>query len=702
MLQRQSIPRKFFLAGAVVLAGILFLQSSFYKTLLFTGSFVPHGICFLWNTQLIALHAITDLLIGLSYLVISCTLVYFVWRTRGALPFHWIFLAFGGFIVACGATHLIELVTIWQPYYWQLGGMKAITALASLLTAAALPTMISPTINMVLAAQASNQRKQQLESANQVLQHALTSQSQDIVDLASQLAARQRELEEALKAKNEALAVLDALFAHTPVGLGLWDRNLRCVRINTALAEISGCDPQVFHNKLVVEQAPFGGEADLIPFQAVVSSGAIQAEREVSVGRRTWLTSYYPITTQAGQALGVGVSALDITERKRLEAEFLQAQKMEGIGRLAGGVAHDFNNMLTAINGYAELALEMLPSNGLARDELSEIQKAGQRAADLTRQLLAFARKQVLAPQIISLNDLIANMDRLLRRLISAQIELSTILQPQLWSVKADPGQIEQVVINLALNARDAMPEGGSLILQTSNIFIDAALAQETGDMAPGMYVLLAVSDTGTGMDAETKRNAFEPFFTTKEKARGTGLGLATSYGTIRQHGGTIWIYSELDEGTTVKIYLPAIDMAGEERVEPAVQRALPRGGERVLLVEDELAVRSFIVRVLRDLGYQVIEAENGLDALELMERYSGPPIDLLITDIVMPKLGGRALAQQLRQRLASLRVLYISGYTDEVTIRNGELMPGSAFLSKPFSAKSLALTVRMLCDEPH
>jgi two-component system, cell cycle sensor histidine kinase and response regulator CckA len=257
-------------------------------------------------------------------------------------------------------------------------------------------------------------------------------------------------------------------------------------------------------------------------------------------------------------------------------------------------------------------------------------------------------------------------------------------------------------VINLALNARDAMAEGGSLLLQTSNVYIDTALAHEDDDLAPGKYVLLAVSDNGTGMDEETKRNAFEPFFTTKEKARGTGLGLATSYGTVRQHGGTIWIYSELAQGTTVKIYLPAIDLASLPLLADEVQQDLPRGGELVLLAEDELAVRSFVVRVLRDLGYRVIEADNGLDALELMEHYVGPPIDLLITDIVMPKLGGRALAQQLRQRMTDLKVLYISGYTDEATIRNGELMPGSSFLSKPFTAKSLASTVRKICDEQH
>jgi PAS domain S-box-containing protein len=389
----------------------------------------------------------------------------------------------------------------------------------------------------------------------------------------------------------------------------------------------------------------------------------------------------------------------DITERKQLQAQFLQSQRMESIGRLAGGVAHDFNNLLTAIMGNLELALDTLPDDHIVHDDLAEAQKAGNRAAGLTRQLLAFARKQPIEPRIINLNDLIGDMDKLLRRLIGENIELVTLPMPDLAPIKADPGQIEQVVVNLAVNARDAMPEGGKLTIETRNVEIDQDHAQQHIGVAIGAYVLLAVSDTGIGMDVETQRQAFEPFFTTKPKGRGTGLGLATCYGIVKQHGGHIWPYSEPGHGSTFRVYLP---LAGEplstqkQRQQPG---ALPSGTETVLLAEDEFAVRALAARVLRERGYTVLEASDGDEALRLARERDGAPIDLLLTDMVMPNVSGRELVEQVGAIHPGIKVLYISGYADHAVVHHGRLDPGVDFLHKPFSPSALAYKVREVLD---
>jgi PAS domain S-box-containing protein len=389
----------------------------------------------------------------------------------------------------------------------------------------------------------------------------------------------------------------------------------------------------------------------------------------------------------------------DITERRQLQAQFLQAQRMDSIGRLAGGVAHDFNNLLTAIMGNLELALDTLPDDHIVHDDLAEAQKAANRAAGLTRQLLAFARKQPIEPRVINLNDLIAEMDKLLRRLIGEDIELVTQPAPNLAPIKADSGQLEQVIVNLAVNARDAMPNGGKLTIETHNVEIDQDYVHQHIGVVPGVYVLLAISDTGTGMDAETLRQAFEPFFTTKPKGRGTGLGLATCYGIIKQHGGHIWPYSELGQGSTFRIYLPLADEPAPAHARPQQANALPGGTETVLLAEDELAVRSLAARVLRERGYTVLEASDGDEALRLAHEHATAPIDLLLTDVVMPRVSGRVLVEQVSAIQPSIKVLYISGYADHAVVHHGRLEPGVDFLHKPFAPSTLARKVREVLD---
>ncbi|HEY3231073.1 MAG TPA: ATP-binding protein [Roseiflexaceae bacterium] len=393
------------------------------------------------------------------------------------------------------------------------------------------------------------------------------------------------------------------------------------------------------------------------------------------------------------------VLAHDITERKKLEAQFLQAQKMESVGRLAGGVAHDFNNLLTAIVGNLELALELLPPDHPACADLQEIEKAAERATSLTRQLLTFARTQTIAPRVLNLNYLIDNMDKLLRRLIGEDIDLVTLPSPDLAPVRADPGQIEQVIVNLAVNARDAMPEGGKLTIETRNIVLAQSYARQHVGVTPGPYVLLAISDTGTGMDEETQRRIFEPFFTTKEKGRGTGLGLATCYGIVKQHGGHIWPYSEVGHGSTFRIYLPQVDEPIEVRTRPDALGTLSHGTETVLLAEDETAVRVLAARVLRDRGYTVLEAADGDEALRLAREHGDATIDLLLTDLVMPHLSGRALVEQVAGIYPGVKVLFISGYADNAVVHHGRIDAGVEFLHKPFSPSTLARKVREVLD---
>jgi PAS domain S-box-containing protein len=394
------------------------------------------------------------------------------------------------------------------------------------------------------------------------------------------------------------------------------------------------------------------------------------------------------------------INARDVTERRRLEDQLRQAQKMEAVGRLAGGVAHDFNNLLTAILGYCNLMLDEIPAEDPLRQDLEEIRQAGDRAAALTRQLLAFSRRQMLQPQIIDLNTLVRQMEKMLRRLIGEDIELVTPLGSDLKQVKVDPASIEQVLVNLAVNARDAMPLGGRLTIETAMMDLDDAYAETHVTVIPGRYVMLAVSDTGQGMDAATRARIFEPFFTTKEQGKGIGLGLATVYGIVKQSGGYIWVYSEPGHGTVFKVYLPPSDVAASAArpVEPASQSEKHRGWETVLLVEDEDAVRALAREVLRRHGYVVLEARHGLDALRVAERHQDP-IHLLVTDVVMPHMSGRDLARRLADARPNMKLLFISGYTDHAVVHR-DLTPGSAFLQKPFTPENFAQKVRSVLDE--
>jgi two-component system, cell cycle sensor histidine kinase and response regulator CckA len=368
---------------------------------------------------------------------------------------------------------------------------------------------------------------------------------------------------------------------------------------------------------------------------------------------------------------------------------------MEAVGRLAGGVAHDFNNLLTVIGGYSALVLQRVVNNDPLKANVEEIRQASERASTLTRQLLAFSRKQVMQPRVLELNEVVGKMDKMLRRLIGEDIELRTVFDSALGQIKADPGQIEQVVLNMAVNARDAMPMGGKLTIQTANVDLDQRTMFRNRGLEIGRYVMIAISDTGVGMTEEIKAHLFEPFFTTKGVDRGTGLGLATCYGIITQSDGDIRVYSEPGRGTTFKVYLPRVDEAATVvKVEDA--NDLPRGTEAVLVVEDEASVRKLAAAVLTDCGYQVHEASNAIDALTMVEKNS---YDLVITDVIMPKMSGKELYERLKVRVPDSKVLFISGYTDDALAHHGVLDADLCFLEKPFSPARLAQKVRAVLD---
>lgn len=430
-----------------------------------------------------------------------------------------------------------------------------------------------------------------------------------------------------------------------------------------------------------------GGSAEPHEFRAYDKSGRIRHLR--ATGR---------VRMERGYPIGLDGVIIDFTDLWNAEEQLRVSQRLEAVGRLAGGVAHDFNNLLSVILSYAGFAADALRESDPVRADIVEIQTAGQRAATLTRQLLAFSRKQVLDPQALNLNEVVAGIESMLRRLLGEDVDIEVHLAQDIDSVMADVGQIEQVIMNLAVNARDAMPQGGKLTIETFNIELDGAYAAQHIATKPGRYVLLSVTDTGAGMDAEIRQHIFEPFFTTKEKGKGSGLGLATVYGIVKQSGGNIWVYSEPGCGTTFKIYLPRVDALATDvrRISTSV---LATGDETVLIVEDEEAVRRAAERMLRSAGYVVLTAGSGIDALVLCQD-GHKTIDLLLTDVVMPQMSGRDLAEKAVKLRPGLKVLYMSGYTDNAIVHHGVLDPGMHFIGKPFATAALTRKVREVLDD--
>jgi PAS domain S-box-containing protein len=492
-----------------------------------------------------------------------------------------------------------------------------------------------------------------------------------------------------------------------PLAYLLFDEQLRITDWNPAAEKIFGYTK----NEILGESPPF---PRLVPehIQPLLEDVlrrlkagemAVQAvgENLTKSGRAIncqWFNT--PLFGEDGEFQGLMCLAQDITQSRRLEEQLHQAQKMEAVGQLAGGIAHDFNNLLTIITGYADMLLDVLPPGDEPRQLATEIRNAGERSAALTRQLLAFSRRQVLMPQVLNLNSVVAETDKLLRRMIGEDIEVRTTLHPSLPTVHADGGQLAQVLLNLAVNARDAMPHGGLLIIETSPLEIDEAFVTAHQVLKPGAHVLLTVTDTGSGMTPDVQSRIFEPFFTTKEPGKGTGLGLAVAHGIIKQSGGHIDVYSELGRGTTFKIYLPCAARGKTLTTALPANPANARGTEVVLLVEDECGVRTFASKALERFGYTVLAAATPAEAVTLAQSFARR-IDLLLTDVVMPELSGRRLCELLRAERPELKTLFMSGYTSDAVVRQGIVDAEVAFIQKPFSPVALAQKVREVLDAP-
>jgi signal transduction histidine kinase/ActR/RegA family two-component response regulator len=554
-------------------------MSKFLSDIFNNADLSPHGFCLLWRPELIWLHVTSDAIIALSYYSIPLALTYIIVKRRD-IVFGWMFWLFSAFILACGTTHIFEILTLWYPVYGIEGAIKFFTAIASIITAVILWPLVPRALTLpspAMLARANEELSAQVEERNRAL-------------------ATLRESEERYRILSETL--------------------------------------------------PREGE-----------------------------------------------------ELRRVEEALRQSQKMEAVGQLTGGVAHDFNNLLTIILGNLEGARRLAgEEGGELQDHLASINRAGQRAATLTHRLLAFSRRQPLAPRTVELNRLVASMSELLNRTLGEATVIETVLGARLWLTRVDPNELENALLNLVINARDAMERGGRLTIETANLYLDEAYAATDPEVPPGQYVMLAVTDTGIGMTPEVLAKAFDPFFTTKPIGRGSGLGLSMVYGFARQSGGHVRIYSEPDHGTTVKLYLPR--WAGEADQQPpersADQRLRAEGQETILVVEDDEEVRAYAVRVLREFGYHVIEAGNAADALTIIQEQ---PIDLLFTDIGLPVLDGRQLVSAARRQKPGLKVLFTTGYARNAIVHNGTLDSDVDLLPKPFSSDALGRAVRQILD---
>jgi len=492
---------------------------------------------------------------------------------------------------------------------------------------------------------------------------------------------------------------------HTPLAVVEWDLDFRVTAWNPSAERIFGYSRQeaIGQRGSFIVHPQFRERVDQVWQTLLQQKGATHNAGEndnITKDGRVISCEWYntPLVDESGRVLGVASLVQDVTERVALEERLRQSQKMEAVGRLAGGVAHDFNNLLTVILGYSQILADGVPAGSRLADSTAQIKSAADRASGITRQLLAFSRKQVLSPRVINLNDIVLNLDSLLRRLIGEDVEVVTMPSNDLGSVKADPGQIEQVIMNLALNARDAMPHGGKLTLETANAQLDDSYSQRHLPAEPGRYVMLAVTDTGHGMSPETQARIFEPFYTTKEVGKGTGLGLSMVYGIVKQSGGYIWVYSEPDRGTSFKIYLPRVDEPAESAGAQSRPKSVQRGTETVLLVEDDPQLRQLSSSVLTHCGYRMLVASSPEEGIEIC-RANHRDIRLLVTDVVMPRMNGRQLAEQIQQVSPNVKVLYISGYTNNAIVHYGVLDPGLSFLPKPFTLSALVAKVREVLD---
>jgi two-component system cell cycle sensor histidine kinase/response regulator CckA len=689
---------------------------------LLSSAYMPHLYCYLGNTALAWTQVTADSLIGLGYLSISGTLVYLVYRGSRDLPFHGLFLAFVLFIIACGASHFLDVVTVWKPVYVLEATVKVLTALASVTTAFMLPFAVPQVMAIVQKARTSDERRELLEAtllerdaagaalkeANALMEQKVLERTKEITKVNEALEveiSERRRNEQELRRSEERFS---KAFHGSPLPMTISTRSgHRYLDVNDAFLALVGVerhsvvgrtasdlgfwvDPQ--ERLTMFKQLTEQGRVLCFPAKILANGGAIRdaavwAER-IEIG---------------GQSCVLAITQ-DTTETNRLQAQFQQAQKMEAIGRLAGGMAHDFNNILGVIMGYSDLSQEGSDPEAPVAKNLTQIKVAAQRGATLTRQLLAFSRprpwmgqpppSQGVSLRVLDLNAVVNDVTKMLTRVVGEDITLLFRPSVPLGSIVADKGQIEQVLMNLVINARDAMPDCGEITIETSRVALDENYVRQHEPVIAGEYVMLVVRDTGSGMSAATKARIFEPFFTTKEPGKGTGLGLASVYGIVKQSSGYIWVYSELGRGTTFKLYFPWVQEDVENASTTLVGNESVGGSETILLVEDEPSLRSITAASLKSVGYTVLEAEDPAEAIRLLETCR-EPIHLLLTDVIMPGMNGLELSKRLRLKRPGLKVIFISGYSGEQVAKQIADIPGAVLVEKPFSKVALVNTVR-------
>ena len=646
----------------------------------------PHGICLLWEPELIWLHVVSDALIALAYFSIPFALAIFVTRRRD-LKFGWVYWSFAFFILACGLTHILSIYTLWVPVYGIEGLVKAATAVASIVTAG----MLWPLLPELLTIPSPFELREAREALKE----------QEIKGRDSEHLLQQfRQAQQALR---ESMARLTAVVETAVDGFILIDARGRILLFNPACERLFGYRAEeVFHENvkmLMPEKYSLHHDNYIRNFLQTGERKIIGIGREVIGLRKDGST--FPMDLSVGEARQDGESIFvgiihDLTGRKQTEEQLRQAQKMEMVGQLSGGIAHDFNNLLTVIVGNAEHLSEQLKSRQDLQRIADDICQAGERGAELTQRLLAFSRRQLLQPRAVDCHELLESMHKLLRRTLRENIEIEIAPNPDPILAFADRAQLESSVLNLALNAQDAMPDGGHLTLSIGVASLDDHYQSLHPEIEAGEYAMIAVTDDGVGMTAEVAARAFEPFYTTKEVGKGSGLGLSMVYGFAKQSNGHVSIYSEAGLGTTVRIYLPNVAAGGQKTSDqvPADEELLPRGHETILVAEDDPFVRSAVIRRIESLGYGVVAAVNGNDAL--LKLRANPDVDLLFTDIVMPGgMSGWDLADQAHQIRPGLPVVFSSGYALEMLAQQGYASAKSIILIKPYRKAELAERLR-------
>ena len=678
------------------------------RSLFGSGDFMSHGHCYLWNPSLVRLHLISDLAIGLAYVAISLTLVYLVRSSRRDIPFHWIFLAFGAFIIACGGTHFMEIWTLWTPVYWLSGTVKAVTACASVATALVLPPFVPRTLEMIRSAKLAGVHKDELERVNRALEQEIaerTSAEAEVRKLNEELEIRVQQRTAELASANLELQEKAAIVQHSGEAIFTSTLGGLITNWNPAAERMYGYRADEIVGKTAALLAPSkdADEFDVMLARLTTedqpgSSEMIRLRKDGQVICVSATIS--PIRNNEGKNRGVCVIARDVTEQRKSEQQMREMQKLESLGLIAGGVAHDFNNLLVGILGHASLALEQLSPASPIRLSIEKVVAASERAAHLTRQLLAYAGKGRFVSAPLDLSQTVREISSLLQISIPKNVQLQMDLNDSLPPVEADPGQMQQLIMNLIMNGAEAIPseQNGTVRVttETQKVDVEYATANYAGEtIKPGMYVTVQVDDTGVGMDASVQSKIFDPFFTTKFTGR--GLGLSAVIGIVRGHNGTIRVHSVPGKGTTMKVLLPAKDNSARAPALNLVDSPL-EGSGLVLVVDDEDVVRATAKLALQRYGYEVLVAENGQAGVDLFRAYANQ-IDVVLLDMTMPVMSGQEAFQHMRLTRSDVRVILSSGYNEVESVRRFTSKGLAGFLQKPYTAAQLALAVKRVVE---